>query len=108
MQDPIETHALIFRGIESIRVYFADINQLNSDSNIGRKVSWEMVHTKLNYKRDDFKFIEDGATARRHGEMKIYTEKEYVECLVFGWKFIVKFIESTFESECRVPTNEMK
>lgn len=103
IQDPLETHALIYRSIESIRNYYAVINNIDTDEKNGQRESWRILRESLNYERDDFKFLEDRATARRHGEVIFSDAEELERCRIFAWKFLIKFVEHTFGSDCIVP-----
>lgn len=103
IQDPLETHVLIFRSVESIRHYFAEINNINTDEKNGQQESWRILRESLNYAREDFKFLEDHATARRHGKVIFSSAEDLETCRVFGWKFLIRFIEYTFGENCIVP-----
>lgn len=102
IQDPLETHVLIYRSVESIRHYFAEINNINTDEKKRKEDSWRILRESLKYERDDFKFLENHATARRHGKIIFSSAEELENCRVFGWRFLTRFIEYVFGADCIV------
>lgn len=103
IQDPLETYALVYRSIESIRNYYASIHGIDTEKKSGQKKSWGILRETLGYERDDFKFLEDRATARRHGKVDFSDAAELEKCRIFAWKFLTRFIENTFGTKCLVP-----
>lgn len=103
IQDPLDTNALVFRSIESIRNYFAEMEGLDNSKDSDRKKSWNILREKLEYEQGDFKFLQDRATARRHGQVIFSDAQELERCRAFAWQFLIRFIEHTFAADCVVP-----
>jgi hypothetical protein len=66
MKDPLESHAFVFRAIETIRVYYADAAGL--DSKRDKAATWVLLPEKLGYKKEQFDFLTEKSEARRLSE----------------------------------------
>lgn len=49
MQNPDEASYLAFRAVESLRIYYADLNQIDLEDKEGSKKSWELLRSDLKY-----------------------------------------------------------
>ena len=102
MQSPDEASYLAYRAIESLGVYYADVNKIDLE-NGGRKKSWELLRLDLKYEKEDFDIITERAKAKRHGQRLLQNEQEYLADLKLAWEVIYRFMEARFEASFVIP-----
>ncbi|MGZ3772572.1 MAG: hypothetical protein ACXVCY_16345 [Pseudobdellovibrionaceae bacterium] len=107
MQNPNEASYLAFRAIESLRVYYADLNKIDLEAKGGVKKSWELLRRDLKYAESDFENITKHAIARRHGQRSFQTEQENLNHLKLAWEVIYRFQEARFGSAFITPAPDV-
>ena len=87
-----DTGIFCYRGIESLRRYIADSNNVND------KESWILLRETLEIEREKIDFIKSFADKTRHGGTIYISDENRSKIFNYTWDLVNKFIDYSYRT----------